>query len=124
MIVWLIDDSEGHHEAAAASCARCGVDFLGFLDPGSAIAAMLAAAPVDRPDVLLMDFYIGDERGDRATRAWREAEPVGYRARIVGYSSMRDASEAIVAAGGDLVLRKRIVGGVHPELVAWLQQAV
>lgn len=123
MLLWLIDDTDGHHRVAAATAALVpGVRFAGFLDAEAGLAAFAAAAPEALPDVVLMDFYLGQARGDRVTRRLRELEPATARPVIIGYSSVASGSAAIVAAGGDLVLRKHADrDGINPSLLAWLR---
>ena len=116
--LWLIDDSPDHHLVTAATARRADWDFAGFADGDSALAALAAGG---RPAVVLMDFFIGEERGDLVTAAWRQLEPAGYRATIVGFSSVRAGSLRILAAGGDVMLAKRGgPDGVNPDLLAWL----
>ncbi|HYE05635.1 MAG TPA: response regulator [Planctomycetota bacterium] len=123
--LWLVDDTEAHHEVARNTIVRIdGVEFDSFLTGREALSAFarLARGGV-LPDVVLMDFYLGDERGDHVTRRLRELEPAGVRCVIVGYSSVADASARIVAAGGDVIVRKQVAqDGTNPTLRAWLEQ--
>lgn len=123
MLVWLIDDDPGNHAVAHATVARLpGAAFAGHFSGRAACAALHDAA--HHPDVVLMDFYLAGERGDQVTRRWREAEMLAgaRRAIVIGYSSMRSGSEAIVAAGGDAVVPKRSDGtGINPHLLRWLE---
>lgn len=123
-LVWLIDDSPANHRAAAATVAGLPAFVLaGFLDGDEAVAAFAACAartPERLPEVVLMDFYLGDTRGDRVTEALR-AVLTPRRVTIVGYSSVASGSQAIVAAGGDAIVRKRIAAdGTNPDLRAYL----
>lgn len=128
VLLWLVDDSPHHHAVAAATVARVsGVRLAGFLTAHDAIAAFAKAARAKAatavPDVVLMDFFLGDGHGDQVTRRFRQLEPRAKRPVIIGYSSVRSGSEAIVAAGGDLVLRK--TGDTehgNPELLEWLEE--
>ncbi len=125
--LWLVDDTEAHHEVARNTVARLdGVEFESFLTGGEAISAFarLARGGV-LPDIVLMDFYLGDERGDHVTRRLRELEPGGSRCLIVGYSSVADASQRIVSVGGDVIVRKQVAqDGTNPTLKAWLEQVM
>ncbi len=123
--LWLVDDTEAHHEVARNTLAASrGIAFESFLTGGEAISAFARLARGGAlPDVVLMDFYLGDERGDQVTRRLRELEPPGVRCLIVGYSSVADASGRIVAAGGDLIVRKHVAtDGTNPTLRTWLAQ--
>jgi CheY-like chemotaxis protein len=128
LLVWLIDDSEANHQVAARTTATLpAVDLVGFYTGDEAVAAFAAtqagqdAVP---PHVVLMDFYLGDERGDHVTAALRAAERRS-RPVIVGYSSVESASRVIVAAGADLVVRKHADGrGINPSLARYLKELV
>ena len=128
MILWLIDDTPQHHDTAAATVAQVpGVRFVGFRSAEEGVAAFRAAVrnPRHLPDAVLMDFFLGDGRGDEVTARLRRLEPPGKRPVIIGYSSMPSASAAIVEAGGDLVLKKQCDDtGINPTLLAWLRQAL
>ncbi len=125
--LWLVDDTEAHHEVARNTVARLdGVEFESFLTGGEAISAFarLARGGVP-PDIVLMDFYLGDDRGDHVTRRLRELEPAGGHCLIVGYSSVADASQRIVSVGGDVIVRKQVAqDGTNPTLKAWLEQVM
>jgi ActR/RegA family two-component response regulator len=124
LVLWLIDDTSHHHQVAAATVARVpGVEFHGYHDGASGYAAFAEAQSVGKsPNVVLMDFFLGDDRGDRLTTRLRALERGQQRCTIIGYSSVASGSEAIVAAGGDLIIPKRgNQGGVNPFLLTWLQ---
>ena len=123
--LWLVDDTEAHHEVARRTLAGLGrYELESFLTGAEAIAAFARLARGGAlPAIVLMDFYLGDERGDQVTRALRELEPPNHRAIIVGYSSVADASQRIVAAGGDVIVRKHVAtDGSNPTLRAWLER--
>ncbi len=126
--VWLIDDSESQHAIAQSTVTRCPqVELTGFTSGAEAIAAYQQALLLSDglPDLVLMDFQLGDERGDHVTRRWRAVEPAGHRAQIIGYSSSAEGSSAIVAAGGDAVVRKHgDASGVNPSLLRFLTRRV
>ena len=128
MLLWLIDDTEGNHRIAGATAALvAGVRFRGFLTAAEGIAAFAHAArlPADLPDAVLMDYFLGDTRGDQVTRRLRELEPASVRPVIIGHSSVASGSAAILAAGADLVLRKHAdEDGINPSLLAWLRAQV
>lgn len=123
-LIWLIDDGESNHQAAIATVALVpGVRLERFYTGVEAIEAFtdIEAQGGRPPDAVLMDFFLAGERGDHITAALREAE-VSSRPVIVGYSSVASGSAAIVAAGGDLVVRKHADDrGVNPSLANWLR---
>jgi CheY-like chemotaxis protein len=124
--VWLIDDSEDHHQVARATVQLLpDMDFTGFMSGAAAVAEYERRAQDnsgDCPDIVLMDFYLGGERGDRVTRQLRQREANARRLVIVGYSSVRSGSDAIMASGGDIIVRKHIDGvGINPSLLAYLR---
>ncbi len=127
MLLWLIDDSPEHHRVAAATATLAGVDFTGYASGREGIAAFARAARQRKgvPDAVLMDYYLGDDRGDAVTRRLRELEPAQYRPVIIGYSSVAEASRRIVESGGDLVLRKHATAeGINPSLLEWLRRTL
>ncbi len=127
--LWLIDDTPHLHVVARATVALVpGWEFTGFLSGAAALAAYSAAETarpplVILPQVILMDFFLGDDRGDLLTARLRAREAPGHRPVIVGYSSMRSGSEAIVAAGGDvIVVKQQNDRGINPSLMAYLKR--
>ena len=128
MILWLIDDTLQHHDTAEATALLVpGVTFTGFITGEEALEAFREAGNITQriPDAILMDYYIGDERGDQVTEQFRRVEPASKRPVIIGYSSLTTGSTAIIEAGADLMLRKqRNDEGINPALLDWLQRAV
>lgn len=124
LVIWLVDDTDAHHAVARRTVEGVpGAAFAGFMTGADAVAAFaaLASSGGRLPDIVLMDYYLGAERGENVTRELRRLEPAGMGALIVGYSSIAEGSERIVAAGGDLVLRKHSDGaGINPSLARWL----
>lgn len=123
-LLWLIDDGESNHQAAIATVAALPwVRLEHFYTGAEAIAAfsVIEAAKGRAPDAVLMDYFLEGERGDQLTADLRQAE-VRSRLVIVGYSSVASGSAAIIAAGGDLVVRKHVDRrGVNPSLATWLR---
>jgi hypothetical protein len=122
--VWLCDDTTHWHQVSAATVNRlAGFRFRGFYSGASLIMALEEARSAGGlPAILLMDYYLRGERGDRLTRAVR-AVPLPERLTIVGYSSISSGSAAIVRAGGDLALPKRDTGdGWNVHLFEYLRQ--
>lgn len=116
--LWLIDDGLDWHAVTRQTVATLARVELRCFASGNEALAALQHGPA--PEVVLMDFFLGDERGDVLTRTWRRAEGAS-RALIIGHSTSPICSRMIVAAGGDLVLRKRAdATGRNPDLAAWL----
>jgi len=125
--IWLIDDTLDHLRVADATIASFpGLIFQGFSDPITALAAYARLAreqPALLPRIVLMDFYLGTARGDRVTRELRDLQDAACALIIVGYSSVASCSERIVAAGGNLVVRKTADrSGRNPHLARYLEQ--
>jgi CheY-like chemotaxis protein len=125
MLVWIVDDASSNHRAVMATVQRMP-EFTceGFLDGDEAVAEFTHRTrhAADRlPRVILMDFYLGGTRGDDLTERLR-AVHTPLTPIIVGYSSVASASRQIVAAGGDLVLRKHTAfDGTNPDLRLYLE---
>ena len=120
MLVWMIDDDPGNLEVAGRTVRAGGHQFEGFSSGRAALMALRHGTPA--PQVVLMDFYLVNERGDQVTRDWREHEGA-RRAVIVGHSSMASGSAAIIAAGGDVAVRKHAnEQGLNPTLATWLRR--
>lgn len=122
-LLWLIDDTPQLHSIAEATVELvAGWTYTGFLSGEEALAEFQALIPAALPAVILMDYYIGDERGDRVTTQLRACESGNRRPVIIGYSSVRSASVAIVAAGADLILPKITnAAGINPSLLTYLR---
>jgi hypothetical protein len=126
ILVWLIDDSDANHGPAEATVERLpGFAFEGYHDAELAVAEYrlrAATAPHTLPRVVLMDFYLGDTRGDEVTIELRGIHSPGFSPVIVGYSSVASGSRTIVEAGGDVVVRKRTGrDGTNPDLALYLE---
>lgn len=126
MLVWIVDDADAHHRAAAATIVDLpGFALEGHLEGEAALAeyALRArTAPETLPRIVLMDYYIGDLHGDEVTRRMRGIHAVAFSPVIVGYSSVASGSRSIVEAGGDVVVRKLIAAdGTNPDLRIYLE---
>ncbi|MBA2479544.1 MAG: hypothetical protein H0V44_02695 [Planctomycetes bacterium] len=127
--LWCIDDSSEHQSTAEATVALMPrFSFAGYIDAEEAIEAYARSARLslaDLPRIVLMDFYLGEVRGDAVTATLRELQPATSRLTIVGYSSVAAGSERIIAAGGDIVVRKHRDGeGRNPSLLRFLQDVL
>ncbi len=75
------------------------------------------------PSIILMDFYLNGERGDKVTQAIRAFQHQQKHVTIVGFSSVKSCSQQIVQCGGDTVLTKRETGnGINHHLLDYLQE--
>ncbi len=124
MLIWLVDDAPSNQRVAAATVAALPVfRFESFLNGDGAVAEFahrVAHAADQLPRVILMDFYLGDTRGDEVTERLR-AIHTPLTPIIIGYSSMSSGSRQIVASGGDLVVRKLTApDGTNPDLRVYL----
>jgi len=125
--IWMIDDTIDHQRVAAATVASFpGLTFQGFSEPQAALgtyARLKTEQPALLPRIVLMDYYLGSARGDRVTRELRERQDPAAALIIIGYSSVASCSERIVAAGGNLVLRKTADRSQrNPYLARYLEQ--
>ena len=94
------------------------------------------AEPQYWPSIILMDFYLQNERGDQVTQAIRsyvndltasatdsdERQALQRHITIVGFSSVRSCSEQICQAGGDCIVKKIETGdGINHQLLKYVQ---
>jgi len=123
-LLWLIDDTPSLHTVAEATTGLvAGWTFFGHFSGSDAVEEYASLPAAARPDVILMDFYIGIDRGDLITGDLRAHEVPGHKPVIVGYSSVRSGSAAIVAAGGDVIMPKRSnAAGINPDLLNYLRR--
>lgn len=126
LLVWIIDDADHNHRVAAATLRGLpGFALEGFLEAEIAVAeyALRAVtAPETLPRIVLMDYFLDGTHGDEVTQRLRAIHAPAFSPVIVGYSSVASGSRAIVAAGGDTVVRKRTApDGTNPDLRAYLE---
>lgn len=123
-LLWLIDDTPSLHVVAEATVRLvAGWEFFGHFTGYEAIEEYQHLPTEARPHVILMDYYIGADRGDSVTAQLRAVITANHRPVIVGYSSVRSGSAAIVAAGGDLIVPKRSnAAGINPDLLNYLHR--
>lgn len=118
-LLWIIDDTERWHRVAAASAKEAGWRIECYLDHEVALARA-AATMYEKPQVVLMDFFLSGAHGDTVTQ---QLKPLLSAATIIGHSSVPACSRRIVAAGADLILPKwSDQHGVNPDLVTFLTQ--
>ena len=123
-LLWLIDDTPSLHVVAEATVQLvAGWEFFGHFTGHEAIEEFAHLPAEARPQVILMDYYIGADRGDTVTTQLRTHGSAMHRPVIIGYSSVRSGSAAIVAAGGDLIVPKRSnEAGINPDLLSYLRR--
>jgi CheY-like chemotaxis protein len=122
VVVWVVDDVEANHDLVRRSLPHGhedACDLTGYLtarEALDALALLLADRSEHLPDVIFMDFFLGDGQGDDVTRAVREAFAAAKLAGpfIVGHSSASGGSREIVKAGGDVAITKDKASGVSP----------
>jgi CheY-like chemotaxis protein len=123
-VLWLIDDTPSNHDLTAITVERVeGWCFQGFYSSTDAIRWLRRQTGNGLwPDVVLLDYYLDGERGDQVVGKLKQALPKNVTPVLIGYSSVRSCSEAIVAAGADLVLSKRGDGVNGNEMLRrWLE---
>jgi CheY-like chemotaxis protein len=132
-VIWVLDDIEANHDFVRRSLPE-GYEsvcvFKTFVTAEDALRDLekaLDAIPEELPDVLFMDFFLGDDHGDEVTERIRAA----FSAKrltgpfIVGHSSSTPASLEILKKGGDIAIEKdrrtvhsRGVRRLFPDLAA------
>jgi CheY-like chemotaxis protein len=126
-LLWLIDDSASNHAAASATVARFPHLTLSCFYSGAEALATWAEQhqqTTTLPDIILIDYYLINERGDQITRLFRRTIAAAQATQpvIIGYSSVLSGSEAIVRAGADMIVRKHCDdSGINPSLALWLR---
>jgi CheY-like chemotaxis protein len=113
-VVWVVDDLPAIQALVKRSLpagfeAVCELVALGSGGEALLHVELGLDADVERlPDVIFMDFFLGDGYGNEVTQKIRSA----FKARslagpyIVGHSSSPPASLEIVRAGGDVAIEK------------------
>lgn len=121
--LWMIDDTEHWHAVAERTVQGCdGWEFEGFFTGFAAEQALGHTQQHEWPTAILMDFYLTSERGDEVTRRLRRITSPRFPI-IIGHSTMPSGSRSIVAAGGNIILKKYDdENGINPALEQWLKQ--
>ncbi len=114
VVVWVVDDVEANHALVRRSLplgfeAIC--DLVGVSSAEEALLQLeigLDADPERLPDVIFMDFFLGDSYGNEVTKKIRVefAKKKLQGPFIVGHSSAPPASLEIVKCGGDVAIEK------------------
>jgi len=113
-VVWVIDDVDANHALVRRSLPEGFESVCELVSHSSAEEALLHveigldADPERLPDVIFMDFFLGDAYGNDVTKKIRDAFAARALAGpfIVGHSSSPPASYEIVRAGGDVAIEK------------------
>jgi DNA-binding NarL/FixJ family response regulator len=122
--IWLLDDTGLWHEVSAATVARCpGWRFRGFSCSRDLFYGIEEVADDEaaQPRVLLMDFFLRGERGDRITQDLRRLR-LPTPLCIVAHSTTSAGNAAILQAGADCQVTKTCANdGLNHELLRWLE---
>ncbi len=113
-VVWVVDDLPANHALVRRSLPAGFEAVCDLVSVGSGEEALLHvevgldADPDRLPDVIFMDFFLGDGYGNEVTQKIRAAFGARRLAGpyIVGHSSSPPASLEIVRAGGDVAIEK------------------
>jgi CheY-like chemotaxis protein len=121
-VVWVVDDLPANHALVRRSLPEgfeSVCELVAFASAAEAFLQIEVGLDGDStrlPDVIFMDFFIGDAYGNELTRKIRAA----FGARrlmgpyIVGHSSSPPASLEIVRAGADVAIEKDRHAPVSP----------
>lgn len=124
--LWQLDDTEHWHVVTQQTLRHCAPWRSQHFTTGHGLLLALEhCAVTELPSVLLMDFYIGNDRGDAVTATVRQHldERNAPAITIVGFSSVSSGSRAIVAAGGDCIVPKHgSLDGGNPDLARFLRE--
>lgn len=141
--LWQLDDAQHWHSVSAATLEHANVqdenqeathwNFRGFiyshdlfygLDECLSSHSDSGSHCEQWPQIILMDYYLIDERGDHVTTALRQYLSLHTDAphiTIIGHSSVRSCSQHICNAGADSALIKREgPNGINTHLLKYL----
>ncbi|NRA36639.1 MAG: hypothetical protein HRU15_00730 [Planctomycetes bacterium] len=133
LVLWQLDDACHWHDISANSLQHWNNQrqssqhwlFRGFTHSRDLIYGLDECLDSELwPQIILMDYYLIDERGDQVTAALRsylsklnEAPHI----TIIGHSSVRSCSQHICKAGADLaVIKRETAGGLNKHLLQYL----
>lgn len=122
VILWVVDDLEANHALVRRSMPAGFEAVCELVSHSSAEDALLHvevgldADPERLPDVIFMDFFLGDAYGNEVTKEIRKRFQAHKLAGpfIVGHSSAPPASLEIVKCGGDVAIEKDRHAAVSP----------
>ena len=103
MKIWFVDDLASNRQMWLNSFpeeVKAQNQWRTF--PG--VPDLLAAAQEDMPDVLFIDYYIGDHFGHEVVEHFLKCQP---RPFLIAHSSAFAANRAMVQQGADLMLEKK-----------------
>jgi len=103
MKIWFVDDKRDNHDTWSNSfpeAIRASCELRSFLSV-SALIDELASGNL--PDILFLDFFIGEVLGIEVVK-WVENKAV--RPVLIAHSSMKAASVGMVREGADFYLEK------------------
>jgi CheY-like chemotaxis protein len=114
VVVWVVDDAAGNHALVRRSLPAGFEAICDVVEHWSGEEALLhveigfAGDPERLPDVIFMDFFLGDTYGNEVTKKIRAEFAAKKLAGpfIVGHSSSPPASLEIVKCGGDVAIEK------------------
>ena len=124
-IVWVVDDLPSNHDLVRRSLPagwESVCELVSFDSGTSALEELALGLDVDPerlPDVVFMDFFLGDHYGNEVTKQLRTLFAAKGLAGpfVVGHSSALPASHEIVRAGGDVAIEKdkqaRVSSGIQ-----------
>ena len=101
--IWFVDDMKSNQEMwlnSFSPALRKNHAFRTF----STLAQLFAAAQKELPDILFIDYYIGEDFGHEVVSFFLETQP---RPFLVAHSSAFAANQAMVRQGADLMLEKK-----------------
>jgi CheY-like chemotaxis protein len=132
VIVWVIDDGPSNHRLVERSLPDNDgsyelVSYMAGEDAVNELEIFLSEAKGRDhiPDVVFMDYYLGETNGGQVTAQIRRLfEEYRYQGPyIIGHSSMFSCSQVIMTLGGDIAIHKnsrkdksRDIVGIFPDL--------
>lgn len=123
-VIWVIDDGPSNHRLVERSLPGEGYELVGYLDGDEALVELAAYLDSDNgeawlPDIVFMDFFLGERNGGEITVEVRRLFAAAGRRGpwIIGHSSVMHCSRAIVELGGDVVMAKNPRQARSPDIV-------
>lgn len=101
--IWFVDDLKSNHQMWLNSFSEDMKKTHQFKTFAS-MSALFQAAESELPDILFVDYYIGDDFGHEVIAHFLNTEP---RPFLVAYSSAFAANQAMLKQGADLSLEKK-----------------